>query len=55
MKPIQGEIVRVSKCRCCVSTYSKHASGSKGSARESIKQKVRKEIMEAIDKPKDDQ
>lgn len=48
MKPLHGEIKRLSRCRCCQSRYSKHHSGSnknhgKTAARMAIKNKLKKE------------
>ncbi len=48
MKPQHASLTRLSRCRCCVSVYSKHRSkGSKrgnSAARQKAKRDINKEL-----------
>jgi len=47
MKPLHGEFKKLSRCRCCVSRYSKHNKGSKAgksAARRRNKNNIKREL-----------
>jgi hypothetical protein len=48
MKPQHASVIRISRCACCVSRYSKHHAGTSkngnSAARQNAKRNIRKDI-----------
>jgi hypothetical protein len=44
MKPMYKDLVRLSRCSCCVSRFSKHRSGTSKTGNSAARQKAKRDM-----------